>query len=107
MILITMKQLILDTQLGSTNASGSHYLPSYLSALEILLMSEYNQELAMELEYQDLIIGILGRDDLDIADKYKCIDCFALICQKGNLINKCFKNQEFATFCANLTNKMP
>jgi len=52
-------------------------------------------------------MGILNRADLDLADKYKCIDCFSLICMKGNLINKCVKNQKFASFCANLTNNLP
>ena len=106
-ILETMQRLILETQ-TSNNAKGiQSLLPQYLSALEILLMSEYNQEIAMKLEYQDLLMGILNRPDLVLADKYKCLDCFALICMKGNFINKCIRNKDFAVFVANLINNLP
>jgi hypothetical protein len=78
-----------------------------LSALEILMMSEYNQEQAIELEYHELLMGIMNRPDMDQTDKYKCIDCFSLICMRGNLINKSVRNEEFAAFVSKLTNNLP
>lgn len=106
-VLTTMKTLILETQVSNNPNGIQSLLPQYLGALEILLMSEFNQEQAMELEYQDLLMAIMNRPEMELAEKYKCIDCFSMICMRGNLINKCVKNKEFATFCANLTNKMP
>ena len=102
-----MKTLILETQASSNPNGIQALLTQYLSAMEILLMSEFNQEQAMELEYQDLLMAIINKPEIELADKYKCIDCFSLICMRGNLINKCVKNEAFASFCANLTNNMP
>lgn len=70
-------------------------------------MSPFNQELAMEMDFQVLLMDIFNRQDLEQAVKYKGIDCFQLLCAQRNLINRCIKNEDFAHFCANLTNLIP
>lgn len=104
-VLSSLRKLILETIDPNAVAGIKKLLPSYLEALEIGLLNEYNQEKAVEIGIHDIMISIVTTEDVDDGVSLRAEKCISILMAKDNLIHKCIGKITFVKWLANCLKK--
>ena len=104
-VLQSMKKLIMETIDPNAMSGIKKLLQSYLEALEIGLLNEYNQEKAVESGLHDMLITIVIDDSIDENVSLRAEKCISIMLTKDNLINKCVGKTNFLKWLANCLKK--
>lgn len=104
-VLQSLKKLITETIDPNAMSGIKKLLPSYLEAMEIGLLNEYNQEKAVETGIHDMMISIVTDEDVDEGVSLRAEKCISILMTKDNLINKCIGKTNFVKWLANSLKK--
>ena len=104
-VLISLRKVILESIDANVVPGIKKLLPSYLEALEIALLNEYNQERAVEQGIHDILILIITSDKIEDGVTLRAEKCISILLAKENLINKCVGKPEFVKWVAGCLKK--
>ena len=96
-VIQAVNKLLTETQTAESNAQRealSSLLPSYLEALEVILLNEFNQEVSPDYDTHLVLTAVLSNVESE-RTRLKAVDCLALIIENGHIVNKCFQNNKF------------
>lgn len=104
-VLLNMRRLIIESSNDTAKPALKRLLPSYLEALEIAFLNEFNQERSIEIGIHDVLIKIITQESKEEKVSVLAEKCMAILMKKDDLIKKCAIKTEFIIWLSNTLNK--